>query len=136
LHLPWWKPSDIEEQKKCSSQINAKAEFRVITQGICELLWLKIILADLKIKWDEPMRSYGDNKSTISIAYNSVQHDKIKHIELDRHFTKEKLDSGMICTQYESTQNQLAHILTKGLNCINLETIISKLGMGNTYPPA
>ncbi|XP_057514198.1 uncharacterized mitochondrial protein AtMg00810-like [Actinidia eriantha] len=31
---------------------SAEAEFRAMAQGVCELLWLKIILEDLKIKWD------------------------------------------------------------------------------------
>jgi len=53
---------------------------------ICELLWLKIILDDLKIKWDKPMRLYCDNKSWISIAYNPVQHDRTKNIKVDIHF--------------------------------------------------
>ena len=82
------------------------------------------------------MRLYVDNKSAISIAHNLVQHDRTKHIEVDRHFIKEKLDNGLICTPYVSTQNQLADILTKGLNCINFERIISKLGMENIYSPA
>jgi len=41
----------------------------------------------------------------------------------------------LICTPYVSTQSQLADILTKGLNGINFERIISKLGMENTYSP-
>lgn len=32
------------------AQYSAEAEFWATTQGICELLWLKIILEDLKIK--------------------------------------------------------------------------------------
>nr|KYP51535.1 Copia protein [Cajanus cajan] len=67
------------------------------------------------------MRLYCDNKSAISIAHNPVQHDRTKHIEVDRHFIKEKLDSGLICTPYVSTQGQLADILTKGLNICNLK---------------
>ena len=62
---------------------SAEAEFRAMAQGVCELLWLKIILEDLKIKWDGPMRLYCDNKSAISIAHNPVQHDRTKHIEVD-----------------------------------------------------
>ena len=50
-----------------------------MTQGVYELLWLKIILEDLKIKWDGQMRLYCDNKSVISIAHNPVQHDRTKH---------------------------------------------------------
>ncbi|RDX85301.1 hypothetical protein CR513_33542, partial [Mucuna pruriens] len=42
-----------------------------------------------------PIKFYCDNKSTINIAYNLVSHDKTKHIEIDRHFIKEKLEEGM-----------------------------------------
>ena len=65
---------------------SAEAEFRAMAQGMCKQLWLKIVLEDLKIKWDGPMRLYCDNKSTINITHNSVQHDRTKHIEIDRHF--------------------------------------------------
>ena len=44
------------------------------------------------------MSLYCDNKSAISIAHNPMQHDRMKHIEIDRHFIKDKLDSGLICT--------------------------------------
>lgn len=115
---------------------SAEAEFRAMAQGICELLWLKIILEDLKIKWGGPMKLYCDNKSAISIAHNPVQHDRTKHIEVDRHFIKEKLDSGLICTPYVPSQGQLADILTKGLSSPIFERIVSKLGMENTYSPA
>ena len=112
-----------------------EAEFRAMAQGICELLWLKIILEDLKIKWEGPMKLYCDNKSAISIAHNLVQHDRIKHIEVDRHFIKEKLDSGLICIPYVPSQGQKAGILTKGLCTPNFDRIICKLGMDNIYSP-
>ncbi|RVW64248.1 Retrovirus-related Pol polyprotein from transposon RE1 [Vitis vinifera] len=115
---------------------SAEAEFRAMAQGVCELLWLKIVLEDLKIKWDGPMRLYCDNKSAISIAHNPVQHDRTKHIEIDRHFIKEKLDSGLICTPYVSTHGQLTDILTKGLSSSVFQSFVSKLGMVNTYSPA
>ena len=82
------------------------------------------------------MRLYCDNKSAISIANNSVQHDRTKHIEVDRHFIKEKLESGLICTPYVSTHGQLDDVLTKGLSGPMFESIVSKLGMENTYSPA
>jgi len=81
------------------------------------------------------MMLYCDNKSTISIVHNSVQYDRTKYIKVDRHFIKEKLDSGLIFTSYVSTQNQLADILTKDLNFINFERIIFKLEMKNIYSP-
>ena len=42
--------------KSVVARSSAKVEFRVMAQGVCELLWMKIILDDLKIKlkllWD------------------------------------------------------------------------------------
>ena len=104
--------------------------------GVCELLWVKIILEDLKIQWTGPMKLYCDNKSAINIAHNPVQHDRTKHIEIDRHFIKEKLDSGLICTPYVPTGHQLADVLTKGLCSSMFRENISKLGMEDLYSPA
>ncbi|RVW31842.1 Retrovirus-related Pol polyprotein from transposon TNT 1-94 [Vitis vinifera] len=74
----------------------AKSEFRAIAQGLCELLWLKIILDDLRIKWDGLMKLYCDNKSAINIAHDPIQHDRTKYIEIDRHFIKEKSEDGIV----------------------------------------
>ncbi|KAG8487880.1 hypothetical protein CXB51_018329 [Gossypium anomalum] len=115
---------------------SAEAEFRAIALGVCELLWLKIILEDLKIKWEGPMKLYCDNKSAINIAHNPVQHDRTKHVEVDRHFIKEKLDSGLICTPFVSADGQLADILTKGLSGKLFQKLVSKLRMDDIHFPA
>ena len=79
------------------------------------------------------MKLYCDNKSTISIAHNPMQHDQTKHIEIDRHFIKEKLDSRFICTPYVPIGHQLADVLTKEL-CSNVfHKNISNQGMEDLY---
>lgn len=60
------------------------------------------------------MMLYSDNKSAISIAHNPVQHDRTKHVEIDRHFIKEKLESGLIYILFVTSSEQTADILTKG----------------------
>ena len=114
---------------------SAEAEFRAMTLGICELLWLKIILDDLKISQEVPMKLYCDNKSAIDIAHNPVQHDRTKHVEIDRHFIKEKLDNGTIALTYIPTDSQVADVLTKGLPKSKFEHHLSKLGMIDIYSP-
>lgn len=78
-----------------------------------------------------PMRLYCDNKAAISIAHNLVQHDRTKHVEIDRHFIKEKLEGGIICMPFIPSAQQIADILTKGLFRQNFELLTSKLGMMN-----
>lgn len=56
------------------------------------------MLEELKMDFETPMKLFRDNKSAINIANSPVQHDRTKHIEVDRHFIKEKLDTGVICT--------------------------------------
>ncbi|KAA3458615.1 Cysteine-rich RLK (RECEPTOR-like protein kinase) 8 [Gossypium australe] len=86
--------------------------------------------------WEGPMKLYCGNKSTINIAHNLVQHDHTKHIEVDRHFIKEKLDSDLICTPYIASSNQLEDVLTKGMPTSNFEDITCKMGMENIYSPS
>lgn len=44
-----------------------------MAQGICELLWTKIMLQDLEIQCEGPIKLFCDNKLTISITSNHVQ---------------------------------------------------------------
>ncbi|EXB78682.1 hypothetical protein L484_004047 [Morus notabilis] len=55
-----------------------------------------------------PMKLYCDNKATISIAHNPVQHDRTKHVEIDRHFIKEKIEAEAICMPFVPTSQQVA----------------------------
>lgn len=92
----------------------AVLKFRAMKHGICEVLWLKIILNYLKIKREWSMKLYCDNKSAISIAHNLIQHDPTKHIDIDRHFIKEKLKSSLVTIPYVSSSNKLVDVLTEG----------------------
>ena len=71
---------------------SVEIKFRAMAQGICELLWIKIILIDLDITLKGPiMRLYCDNQTAININHNPVH---------DRHFIKEKPYCGLICTPH------------------------------------
>lgn len=48
---------------------SADAEYRAMAHGICELLWLQVLLGDLGIHDDEPMKLFCDNNS-----HNLEQH--------------------------------------------------------------
>ena len=67
---------------------STEVEFRALENEICEGMWIKRLLEELKFPIDSPMRFFCDNQATISIAKNLVHHDRIKHVEIDYHFTK------------------------------------------------
>ncbi|KAH9650552.1 protein kinase domain-containing protein [Citrus sinensis] len=115
---------------------SAGAEFRAIAHGICEVMWIKRILEELKFTFSTPLKVYCDNKAAISIAHNPVLHDRTKHIEVDKHFIKEKLNTGIICMTYLPTTEQLADVLTKGLHKKQFDKLTSKLAMEDIFKPA
>ncbi|CAA6664134.1 unnamed protein product [Spirodela intermedia] len=107
-----------------------------LAQGICELLWVKNLLDELQIPLFSPMKIYCDNKSAVNLMHNPVQHDHTKHMEIDRHFIKKKLEPNVICISYILINNQLADILTKGISGTQRQKIILKLGMDDIPSPA
>ena len=83
-----------------------------------------------------PLRIRCDNKAAISISHNPVHHDQTKHVEVDRHFIKEKIDEGTITVTYVPTSHQTAVVLTKASFNPLFDRMIDKFGMYNLYHPA
>lgn len=114
---------------------SAESEFRGMAKAVCELLWIRSLLEDLNIKHDSPMKLYCDNKAACDIAHNPIQHDRTKHVEIDRHFIKEKLEARIIETPHVSSQEQLADLLTKAVPSRAFHDGLNKLGMSDIYAP-
>ena len=102
----------IEVYTDAYSRSSAEAELRSVAHGICEMLWIKRILDELKISCYSPIKAYCDNKVAISIAHNPVLHDRTKHVEVDKHFIKEKIDNRQICTTYIPIDDQIEDVLS------------------------
>ncbi|KAK2983602.1 hypothetical protein RJ640_023136 [Escallonia rubra] len=114
---------------------SAEAEFRVIALGVCEALWLRLLLQDLGCVSKQPVKLYCDNKTACDIAHNLVQHDRTKHVEIDRFFIKEKLDEKIVELPHIRSEDQLTDILTKAVSSRVFSKFLSKLGMWDIYAP-
>ncbi|RVW87752.1 Retrovirus-related Pol polyprotein from transposon RE1 [Vitis vinifera] len=108
---------------------SAEAEFRAVAHGICEIMWIRRLLEELKMTGSSPMKLYCDNKAAISVAHNPVLHDRTKHVEVGKHFIKEKIDNGLVCVTYIPTKEQVANVFTKGLHKRQFDFLVGKLAM-------
>ena len=61
------------------------------------------------------MKVFYDYKTAIAVTHNPILHDITKHVEVDKHFVKDKLENGLINMPYIPTSKQVTDILTKGL---------------------
>ena len=98
-------------------------------------IWLQKVLFDLYQDGKLPMQLFCDDKATISRANNSVQYDRTKHVEMDKHFIKEKLDNGSICILYIPSSKQIVDVLTQGLLRRSFDYCVNKLGLIDIYAP-
>ena len=100
------------------SRSSTEAEYRAMANDVCELLWLQQILSELYLPINLPIKLYYDNKAAISIAHNPIQYDRTKHVEVDLHFIKEKLEAGVICMSFVPTSQETATYLPKDCSLI------------------
>ena len=114
---------------------SAKAKFRGMTLGICEALWLRLLLMDLGYLPRQPIRLYCDNKAACDIAHNPVQHDHTKHVKVNIFFIKEKLDEKIVELPKIRSEDQLADILTKAVSSRVFSKFLGKLGLCDIYAP-
>jgi hypothetical protein len=58
---------------------------------------------------------------------------ELKHVEVNRHFIKEKLEAKIIEVPHIRSQDQLADVLTKAISNQVFHTSLEKLGMNDIY---
>ncbi|XP_044334532.1 uncharacterized mitochondrial protein AtMg00810 isoform X1 [Triticum aestivum] len=113
-----------------------EAEYRAMAVSMSEMIWMRSLLSELRVLRNNTMVLHCDNKFAINIANNPVQHERTKHIEIDRFFMKEKIDGGMLKLGYVKSDEQLADCLTKGLGPSDGVVICSKMGMVDIFSPS
>ncbi|KAJ4771955.1 Copia protein [Rhynchospora pubera] len=114
---------------------SAEAEYRAMASTASELIWLKQLLRDMGVNCSEPMKMYCDNQAARHIASNPVFHERTKHIEVDCHFIREKVQAKEIETPYVGSKDQLADVFTKALDKGSFQKIIDKFGSINIFDP-
>lgn len=120
-----WKSKKQHTVSKSSSEV----EYRAMSNAASEITWVVRLLQELNVENLQPVTLHSDNQSTIYIAKNPVFHDRTKHIEIDCHFTRDKVLEGLIQLSYLPTRHQLADILTKVLPSHRFKELLSKLGV-------
>ena len=131
-NLVTWK----SKKQSVVARSSAEAEYRAMAHTTCELTWLRTLLHEFGFPVHDPTPLYCDNQAAIHIANNPVFHERTKHIEVDCHFIRSKVESKEISTPFVPSGSQLADIFTKALPKASIDSICRKLGVYDVYAPA
>ncbi|XP_019261007.1 PREDICTED: uncharacterized protein LOC109238963 [Nicotiana attenuata] len=122
------------KKQETISLSSAEAKYRALRKVICELVWLSRLLEELTVSVNLPILVHRDSLSALHIARNPVFHERTKHIEVDCHFVRTKLQEGLILLHHIGTGQQLAAVLTKALVGIKHCSVLGKLDVISSHP--
>ena len=121
------------KKQSAVSRSSTEAEYRSMADTTSELMWLLLLLKDLHVQLSEVPVLHCDNISALALATNPVYHSKLKHIEVDVHFTRNQVKAGFLKLQFVSSKHQLADLFTKGLCSPQHQFLCSSLMLHNHH---
>ena len=83
--ISWWFC-----KQNVTARSNTETEYRNLTQTSTKLTRIQALLTELRVPFTTPVL-YCDNQSAVSIAHNPVFHSRMKHMEIDIFFVREKV---------------------------------------------
>ena len=104
------------------SRSSAELEYRAIpivtSEIVCLITLLKTFGLDHNPVYHDSRATslYCDSRAALYIAANPVYHERTKHIEVDCHFIREKIQDGTLKTFHVPSRHQVADFFTKALD--------------------
>jgi hypothetical protein len=85
-----------------------------MANDVVEVCWLRQLLQELHAPEEHPhlLRQH----QRVYLSTNPIQHQRMKHIEIDLHFVREHVAIGNVCVLHVSTTSQFADIFMKDLS--------------------
>nr|GEV23235.1 retrovirus-related Pol polyprotein from transposon TNT 1-94 [Tanacetum cinerariifolium] len=104
-----------------------------VVGAVNHVIWIRKLLFDFDLTQEGPTVIFCDNKSTIAIAKNPVQHGRTNHINVKYHAIREA-GKNEVKLKYCTSETQLADMLTKSSSKLTRDQTSNPTSSTNTTP--
>ncbi|GJZ44300.1 ribonuclease H-like domain-containing protein [Tanacetum coccineum] len=111
------------------SRSSVEAEYHGVANVVAETAWLCNLLRQIHSSLSTTTVVYFDNVSAVYMPGNPIQHQRMKHIEIDIHFVRDMVIAGQVRVLHVPSRYQYADIFTKGLPSALFEDFRSSLSV-------
>jgi hypothetical protein len=110
---------------------STEAEYVALACAAAELVWLRNLLRDMHVTYEDSTIMFEDNQSCIHLL-SKYEHRRMKHLDVKYHFVRDLAMSKIIDVKYIPSNEQRADILTKGLPRTSFEKLRLLIGVKET----
>jgi len=103
------------KKQKTVSRSSTEAEYKAMADATAEIMWVQSVLAELNNSSPKSARLWCDNMGAKYLASNPIFHGRMKHVEIDYHFVRDRVGKKLLDVRFISTEDQLADGFTKAL---------------------
>ena len=90
-----------------------EAEYMVTSHYTKKMVWFKLFLVDVGYVQERLTSIMCDNQGCKALAKNHIYHSCTKHIDVQHHFIREKLENQDICLKFCLNEDIILDVLTK-----------------------
>jgi histone deacetylase 1/2 len=73
------------------SKSSTEAEYKAMANATTEIMWIQILMDELKIPCPRTARLWYDNMGAKYLSSNPIFHARTKHVEVDYHFVRDRV---------------------------------------------
>jgi hypothetical protein len=110
---------------------STEAEYVALACAAAELVWLRNLLRDMHVTYEDSTIMFEDNQSCIHLL-SKYELRRMKHLDVKYHFVRDLAMSKIIDVKYIPSNEQRADILTKGLPRTSFEKLKLLFGVKET----
>jgi hypothetical protein len=87
-----------------------------MTDATAEIMWVQSVLRDLGIPSPKAAKLWCDNMGVRYLASNPISHGRMKHVEVNFHFVRDRVAHKLLEVRFISTNDQIADGFTKAIS--------------------